>query len=170
VARDAIARQFDVDKNSVVMDQKARTITFFAKKGKSIDVEKLFASLQATRMSGRTGNSLESLVLVATGEVVVVDKVTILKVAGTTRQFVLGDDPSFRPKDGQKTAFGKLQGALAGGSKRVEITGRLDGWNGHFPKFLAALPGTLAKDPAHPDKPATKKPLLIVTGFQVLEK
>jgi hypothetical protein len=163
VVRDATARQFDVDKNSVVLDQKARTITFFAKKGESIHVEKLFTSLQATRMSARTGNGLVSLALVATGDVVVVEKDTVLKVAGTAQQFLLAEDF-------EKTPFKKLQEALAGGTKRVKVTGRVDGWQGHFPEFLKALPGTLARDPDQPDKPATKKPRLLVTDFQVLEK
>lgn len=170
MARDAIARQFDVDKHSVLLDQQRGTIAFFAKKGQSIHVEKLFASFQATRMSGRTGNCLVSLALVATGEVVLVEKDAVLKVAGTTQQFLLGEDPTARPRDGEKTPYQKLQETLAGGAQRVRVTGRMAGWDGHFPEFLRALPGTLAKDPDHPDQPSAKKPVLQVTGFQIIEK
>ena len=48
MARDAIARQYDVDKNAVTItcetdkgDYRPGTITFHAKKGKAIDLEKL---------------------------------------------------------------------------------------------------------------------------------
>ena len=62
MACDAIARQYDVDKNSVQLfcepgkgSYRPGTITFIAKKGHSIDLEKIRESITATRLSG--GNS-----------------------------------------------------------------------------------------------------------------
>jgi hypothetical protein len=170
VVRDATARQFDVDKNSVEMNQKTGAITFSAKKGRSIYLEKLFANLQATRMNGPTNNHLVSLIVTATGEVAMADKELVLKVAGTKQRFVLEDDPKVVPRKGEKTAFQRLKEALADGKTAVEVTGRVRGWEGRFTNFMKALPEASVEDPKDPDKSAVFKPRLLVSDFKLLRK
>ena len=78
MARDAIARQYDVDKNSVTLEpgpvtEKGKgyhpgTISFRAKEGKSIDLEKLRQSIAATRLSGGTNMRMDYLEITATGD------------------------------------------------------------------------------------------------------
>jgi hypothetical protein len=144
VARDAIARQFDVDKNRV--RQQKTIITFYAKKGKSIDLEKIFANLQATRMSYDTGNSLLSLHITALGEVADTAKGLVLKGTGTSSQIVLTGDPA---------VLKQLRAAVGGAGAR-KVTGRVQGWNGHFPKFLNA--------------PMPKPLTLVVTSIQPVDE
>jgi hypothetical protein len=147
VARDAIARQYDVDKNR--MQQNKTIITFFAKKGKSVDLAKMFASLRATRMGdvGETGNHLRSLDLTVRGELVSGDRGPLLKVTGTTQQMVLSGEPA---------VVKQLRAAAAGGPGTVTVTGRVQGWAGHFPKFLG--------------KPMPAPPTLLVTELQTGKK
>jgi hypothetical protein len=144
VARDAIARQFDVDKNRV--QQQKTTITFFAKKGRSIDVEKIFANLEATRMSDDTGNSLQSLDITVVGAVVANDKGLQLKVTGLRNPIPLGGDAA---------VLGKLR-AAARETPALKVVGRVQGWNGHFPKFL--------------NKPMPRPLTLLVTGFEAVKE
>jgi hypothetical protein len=156
VARDATARQYDVDADAVELDIKTGLIKFRAKKGRLVDLDKLHESIWATRLSGGTGMSLNWIDVTARGRVVIVEKQTLLEVAGSDQQFVLKPDPSDRPRAGEKTAFERLGEALAKGEKVVRVTGRLDGWKGHFPPFLKALP---------------KKPrVLLVKDFQTEKK
>src|SRR5919202_144121 len=97
MARDAIARQYDVDKNSVTLEPgtvkeqyQAGTISFRAKEGKSIDLEKLRQSIAATRLSGGTNMRMDYLEITATGEVVsAAGKDPVLKVSGTGQEFLL---------------------------------------------------------------------------------
>jgi hypothetical protein len=146
------------------------TITFAVQKGKSLDLAKLHASLQGTRLAGKTRSAVNYLEITAQGEVIVVDKETLLKVSGTNQQFELGDDPKAKSKEGAKSAFQRLCQALAKGEKVSSVTGRIHGWSGPWPEVLRALPGEAAKDSAKSDKPAAKKPaLLIVTDFQTAE-
>jgi hypothetical protein len=51
----------------------------------------------------------------------------------------------------------RLWAALAKGQRVTSVTGRVDGWNGPFPKLLNV--------PPPPGEPG-KSPLLIVTDFQ----
>jgi hypothetical protein len=147
------------------------TITFAVQKGKSFDLAKLHASLQGTRLARGTRSAVNYLEITAQGEVSVVDKETLLKVTGTSQQFALGDDLKAKPKEGKKSPFQRLCQALAKGEKVTRVTGRVDGWSGPWPEVLRALPGEPAKDAAKEDKPAAKKPpLLIVTDFQTAEK
>jgi hypothetical protein len=170
VVRDAIARQFDVDKNSVEMNQKTGAITFLARKGRSIYLEKLFANLQATRMNGPTGNHLVSFIVTATGEVALADNELALKVAGTAQRFVLDTDPKALPRPGEKAAFQRLKEALADGKTAVEVTGRVRGWEGRFTGFMKALPDAAAVDPRSQDRPAVFQPRLLVSDFKLLQK
>jgi hypothetical protein len=101
------------------------------------------------------------LEVTATGEVVAADKRLLLQVAGTKQQFVLGDEPNARPAAGATTPLQRLWAALAKGQRVTSVTGRVDGWNGPFPKLLNVPP-----PPGEPGKP----PLLIVTDFQTAAK
>jgi hypothetical protein len=133
VARDATARQYDVDADSVGLDIKKGLITFRAKKGRLVDLDKLHESIWATRLSGSTGMRLHWMDVTVVGAVVVEKKATVLKVAGSDQHFVLKPGSN-------KAAFERLEKALARGDKVASVTGRLEGWSGHFPKFLKALP------------------------------
>jgi hypothetical protein len=164
MARDAIARQYDVDKNRTLLiceTDKGRyrpgTITFFPKKGKSLDLRKMQESLRATRLSGGTAMSMTSLVLTATGEAVVKGDSVLFEVSGTTQKFLLKEGAT---KGDVKTPLQLLRAAVAAGEKVVSVTGRVDGWNGTFPVVLRAL----AQQPA--DAPV----VLFVTAFETGKK
>jgi hypothetical protein len=159
MARDAIARQFDVDKNSVTLTcepgkggYRPGLITFYAKKGKSIDLDKIRESIAATRLSGGTNMGMDYLEITARGEIAVSDKEVLLKVSGTDQQFVLGNDP------GKKGHLERLRQALKQGQKVTSITGRVQGWNGRFPDALRALAKTAA---------AQGPMVLLVTEFEI---
>jgi hypothetical protein len=142
VARDATARLYDVDADRVELNVKKGLITFRAKKGRVVDLDKLHESIWATRLSGSTGMSLNWIDVTAEGEVVADQGRWMLKVKGTDQYFLLARmDPGARPKGGEKDPFDRLREALARGDKVVSVTGRVDGWKGHFPPFLKALPG-----------------------------
>jgi hypothetical protein len=139
MARDAIARQYDVDADSIILtpigeksSYQLGTIEFFAKKGKSIDLDKLNESIAATRLSGNTGMSIDYLEITAKGEVIERDKVLILKVSGTGQELVLSEEPT------AKVGLKRLREAVARGDKVSTVTGRVPGWSGHFPPVLAA--------------------------------
>src|SRR5712691_10697440 len=98
MARDAIARQYDVDKNLVTLTcepgkggYRPGLITFYPKKGKSLDLDKMRESITATRLSGKTSMGVVYLEITATGELSDDKQGPVLKVAGTGQQFVLGD-------------------------------------------------------------------------------
>ena len=159
MARDAIARQYDVDANSVKLTPPASelpkdgyppgTIWFTAKKGKSIDLDKMNESIAATRLSGGTNMGMEYLEITARGEVVSRDKDLVLKVSGTGQEFVLADSPD------AKDALKRLRQAVE--SKKVTtVTGRVQGWSGRFPNVLQAW----AKSAGQPR-------VLAVTDFEV---
>ena len=193
MARDAIARLDDVNKESAKRDYEKHLVRFAATPGKSLDLEKIHAALQATRLAGkppnRTGARMVYLEIVVRGTVEVKDQETVLNVSGTTQHFLLKGDPDGKlleaPADGesklhenmqawlaerrklsdaQKEAFQRLEQALTKGVKAVRVTGRVHGWSGHFPAVLRKVPGAPDKDQ---DKAAKRKPpLLIVTGFE----
>jgi hypothetical protein len=140
VARDATARQYDVDADAVKLDIKTGLITFRAKKGRLVDLDKLHESIWATRLSGDTGMSLNWIDVTAVGQVVVDKKQTLLKVTGSEQSFVLKEGPGAKAGPGGKAPFQRLREALDRGEKVVSVTGRLEGWHGHFPPFLKALP------------------------------
>jgi hypothetical protein len=167
MARDAIARQYDVDKNRVLLicetetgSYRPGTITFYPKKGKSLDLRKMVESITATRLSGGTGMSVNWLEITATGTVVLDGKTALLKVSGTKQQFVLKEAPEFKNKGGTATPLLRLEAAVASGKTVVSVTGRVDGWTGVFPVVLRGL----AKRP--PDEPV----VLFVTDFETSKK
>ena len=158
MARDAIARQYDVDADSVILTPIGKkssyqlgTIEFFAKKGKSIDLDKLSESIAATRLSGNTGMSVDYLEITAKGEVIERDGGLILKVSGTGQELVLSEEAT------AKDALKRLREAVARGDRVSTVTGRVPGWTGRYPVVLAAW----AK------APDGEKRKLAVTDFKV---
>src|SRR5262245_17622370 len=125
------------------------TITFQAKKGKSLDLEKLRESIAATRLSGGTNMKMDWLEITARGEVAG-DKELSLKVSGSGQEFVLGEEAS------AKDVLPRLREALKGGAKISSVTGRVEGWNGLFPKVLKDVAGR-------------KRTVLQVTSFEIVQ-
>lgn len=145
MARDAITRQYDVDKNLVTLTcedgkggYRPGLITFHAKKGKSIDLNKIRESITATRLSGGTGMGVDYLEITALGAVQVRDKDLLLTVSGSKQQFTLVESPA------AKGMAQKLRDAVGRGDKVIGVIGRVHGWNGTFPPVLRDL----AKAPA----------------------
>ena len=159
MARDAIARQYDVDKNRVILtcdegkgSYRPGTITFHAKPGKSIDLDQIRESIAATRLSGKTNIGMEYLEITVIGTVERQGNERVLKVAGTNQVFGLSESPT--------NALQKLSDAVAKGEKVTTVIGRVSGWSGRFPVALE----NLAKTP--PDTRA----MLSVTDFEVAKK
>ena len=140
MARDATARLYDVDADNIGLEIKSGTITFRAKKGRLVDLDKLHESIWATRLSGDTGMALNWIDVTAVGKVVVEKKRTVLKVKGSDATFVLKEAPGAKAGKGGKAPLARLREVLARGGRVVSVTGRLEGWEGHFPPFLNALP------------------------------
>ena len=94
MARDATARLYDVDDDSVTYKKPRKrgkydqgTITFRAKKGRLVSLDKLHESIWATRLSGGTRSGLVSLDVTAVGEVMVRGNKTLLSVDGADEYF-----------------------------------------------------------------------------------
>jgi hypothetical protein len=138
VARDATARQYDVDADFTKLDKKAGTIAFQAKKGRLVDLDKLHESIWATRLGDGTGMTLNWLDVTATGEVVSGAEPK-LKVTGSDQVFSLGAETEGSSKE-QKEAFQRLIAALERGEKVVSVTGRVEGWKGNLTQFSKLLP------------------------------
>src|SRR5687768_16430477 len=101
MARDAIARQYDVDRNRMTYTCEAGkgsyrpgVITFTPKTGKSLDLHKMEESLRATRLSGGTAMEVTYLEITATGAAAVDGQEVLFRVAGSTQQFHLKDAPA----------------------------------------------------------------------------
>ena len=163
MARDATARLYDVDDNSVVYKRPKQqgkydhgTIAFRAKKGKLIDLDKLHESIWATRLSGGTRSGLVHLDVTAVGEATINGNQTTLNVTGTKRRFVLIENSDHKFPAGEKTAFQRLQEVISSGDSLVSVTGRLDGWKGRWP-------GVLSKKPSKPRR-------IMVTSFEITKK
>ena len=134
MARDAIARQYDVDADAVRLDIAKGEVTFRAKKGRLVDLDKLHESIWATRLAVGTGMALNWIDVTAVGEVVVEKDRVVLKVRGSEQVFVLKEDGDARG------AFAKLRKAAEGGQTALSVTGRLDEWRGGFMTFLDTVP------------------------------
>ena len=139
MARDAIARQYDVDADSIILQPiepkvsyQRGTIEFAPKKGKSIDLDKISESITATRLSGGTKMSIDYLEITAKGEVVEREKELVLKVSGMGQELVLTAEPTARGD------LQRLREAVARGDKVSTVTGRVPGWSGRFPEVLRA--------------------------------
>lgn len=153
MAVDAIARQSDVDKNSVVLfcDPKRAayspgTITFFAKKGRSIDLGQIHESIAATRLSGITNMRVNYLEITVRGKMVARGKDLFLAISGTDQELLLGGDTF--------TLERQMQELSKRPEEVVTLVGRVDGWSGRFPIVLKALADRYGTD--------GKKPLLLV--------
>ena len=162
MARDAIARQYDVDADSTKLTRPKNqrggyqlgTIEFFAKNGKAIDLDKIGESIAATRLSGGTKMSIDYLEITAKGEVVEREKELVLKVSGMGQELVLTAEPTARGD------LQRLREAVVRGDKVSTVTGRVPGWSGRFPVALAAW----AK------APDTQKRKLAVVDFKIERK
>ena len=162
MARDAIARQSDVDADTVKLfcesvegKYKPGTISFQAKEGKSIDLGKIQESIAATRLSGHTNMRVDYLEITARGKVILRDREPVLKVSGTEQEFELAADD----RDLEK----RLLEVAGRGEEVITVTGRVDGWNGRFPVVLKTLAKRYGTD--------GKKPiLLVVTSFETAGK
>ena len=173
MARDAAARQSGVDDKSVKLSAaegakgsyQPGTITFAARKGKSIDLARLRADIQETRLGKRTSSKVTYLEVAATGQVVASGKELLLKVAGTKEQFLLGENANAKPREGEKTALGRLRDAVGKGENVMSVTGRVEGWSGTWPAVLKALEAEEKKEPGK-RKPAR----LFVKDFEVAKK
>ena len=159
MARDAIARQYDVDKNKVILTceegkggYRPGTITFQAKPGKSIDLDQVRESIAATRLSGKTNMGMDDLEITVTGTVEKQGKEWVLKVAGTNQVFGLSESPT--------NALSKIEAAVGKGERVTTVIGRVAGWSGRFPVVLE----NLAKTP--PDTRA----MMSVVDFEVAKK
>jgi hypothetical protein len=155
VARDATARLYDVDADSLVFKKFSQsekydigTVTFRAKPGRLVDLDKLHESVWATRLSGGTRSGLVSLEVTATGSVISTESDLTLQVAGSNASFVLARNT----EEEHKKAFDELRAALDRGDKLVSVSGRLDGWAGRWPDMLQKLP--------------PKPRRMLVTGFE----
>ena len=153
MAADAIARQYDVNKNSVQLycepgkgNYRPGTITFLAKKGASIDLDKIRESITATRLSGGTSMSVDYLEISVTGTIQAGEKEMLLKGK---------NGPVFVLLDGPKTK-GIVQKLREAPDKVTSVTGQVQGWNGRFPVMLQALAKTAGQERLH----------LLVTGFE----
>ncbi len=154
MACDATARLYDVDENSVVFKklQKTKrydqgTVTFRARKGKLIDLEKLHESIWATRLSGGTRSGIVSLDVVAIGKVVKTQDAIMLKVSGSDSNFILAQSGD------QANVFDDLQ-AAAGND--VRIRGRVDKYVGRWPSLF---------------KTKLEKPRrILVAGFELMKE
>ncbi len=143
MAREATARLYDVDAETIAFKRFNKTgkydigtVTFRAKPGKLIDLDKLHESVWATRLSGGTSSGLVSLEVTVVGMIVVGDKETTLKVTGAEPEFVLAQNPEAE----FNAAFDDLKAALGRGEKVTKVSGRLDGWSGRWPEMLKKLP------------------------------
>jgi hypothetical protein len=133
VARDATARLYDVDANTILLNKKAGTITFQAKNGRIVNLDQLHESIWATRLGDNTGMQLLKLQVTVQGELSGSGQVLKLTVPGTDRYFVL--------KEGSAPVLQRLREKLQGGNKIVRVSGVVEGWQGNFTQFLRQLPG-----------------------------
>lgn len=130
MARDAIARQYDVDKNGVVLDIPGGLISFQAKKGRSLSLARIHESIRATRLSGRTGMEVRYLELTVRGRVSA--SRDGLRLRAGKEEFALAEYPG-----AQAGAMDRVRAAAAA-EKPITVTGRVPGWTGLFPEVLRA--------------------------------
>jgi hypothetical protein len=129
-----------VDEDSVEFKKHDRTeqydqgtVTFRARKGKLIDLDKLHESVRATRLSGGTRSGLVSLDVTAVGHIASSGGKTMLTVAGSDARFSLEKHPDTKFAD----AFSELRDGSA-----VKLTGRVADYAGRWPKLLGTKPKT----------------------------
>jgi hypothetical protein len=157
VACDATARLYDVDEDSVVFKRLRKTakydqatVTFRARKGRLVDLDKLHESIWATRLSRGTRSGLVNLQVTAIGEIVQSDDQLLLKISGSDKQFVLAKNSA----DEHAATFADVK-AVAGANSVVRVTGRIDNYKGRWPSVLEK----------QPEKPRR----VLVTGVEVIK-
>ena len=159
MARDATARLYDVDEDTVrfkkldqTKDYDQGVVTFRARRGRLIDLDKLHESIWATRLSGGTRSGLVELQVDAIGTVITVGDETILKVSGAPAEFVL------IPHRREEAAgvLDELRKQANGTDRSVRVTGQIDDYQGRWP-------GVLKKRPMKPRR-------ILVTAFQMHEQ
>ena len=98
MAREAAARLYDVDEDTVTFKKLNQTkkydqgvVTFEARKGKLIDLEKLHESVWASRLAHGTRSGLVSLDVVVVGKVVRGSDGLRLQVSDDDSEFALGE-------------------------------------------------------------------------------
>ena len=138
MARDATARQYDVDADFTKLDKKAGTISFQAKKGRLVDLDKLHESVWATRLGDGTGMTLRWLDVTVRGQVQFGVQAQ-LKVTGSDQFFLLGAETEGGTRE-EKEAYQRLKDALERGEKVLSVTGRVEGWKGNLTQFSKLLP------------------------------
>jgi hypothetical protein len=158
VAREATARLYDVDEDSVTFKKLNQTekydqgvIRFRARKGKLVDLDKLHESVWASRLAHSTRSGLVSLDVVVIGEAIRTRDGMRLKVSGSESEFVLVKDPS----QDQAKAFDQLAAVAADEGQAVRLTGRIDNYKGRWPSLYG--------------KPVAKPRRLLVTSFEKFE-
>jgi hypothetical protein len=155
VAREATARLYDVDEDSVTFKRLNQTekydqgvVRFRARKGRLIDLDKLHESVWASRLAHSTRSGLVSLDVVVIGEAIRSGNGMRLKVSGSDAEFVLVKGPA---KD-QAKAFKELAAVAADEGQAVRLTGRIDNYKGRWPSLYT--------------KPVAKPRRLLVTSFE----
>lgn len=161
MARDAIARLYDVDDETLKFHRlrltekyDQATITFRARDGWLVLLDKVHESIWATRLSGGTRSGVICFEVTAVGEVVARGGELVLKVAECDREFILVADVQAKPQDAKKSVLRALKTSASGGIGSVRVTGYVEGWNGRWPGVLSKRPET--------------SPRLMVTGFEEL--
>jgi hypothetical protein len=142
VACDATARLYDVDEDSVVfkrLDKTAKydqgTVTFRARKGALIDLDKLHESIWATRLSGGTRSGIVSLEVTVIGELHTNGQKTVLRVAGSSAEFILK-----QPSGEQYVATSGPPLVAAGNGTVVRVKGLIENYVGRWPTLLKTQP------------------------------
>jgi hypothetical protein len=139
VAVDAAARLYDVDEDTVVFKKLNQTekydqgvVTFRARKGRLVDLDKFHESIWASRLAHGTRSGLVSFDVVTIGEAIKTQDGMILRVSGSDAEFELAENSG----DERAAAFAKLQESAAGTSQLVKVTGRIDGYVGRWPSLF----------------------------------
>ena len=146
MARDATARLYDVDASTFSFKKfnKSKnydvgTISFRAKPGKLLQLDKIHESIWATRLSGKTRSGLVKIDVTTVGKATQSDGKMIFQVSGSEDVFLLDRDSELEKKDG-RAVFGELLKAMENGRIVTSVTGRLDGWSGRWPSILRQIP------------------------------
>lgn len=144
MVREAAARLYDVDHQSVVVKKRNQskqydvgTVTFRPKPGRLIDLDELHESVWATRLSRGTHSGLVSLDVAAAGTAAIESSKVTYRVPGATAYFELDR----HPESEFAAVFDRLRSAIDGGERIVKVTGRIEGWSGRWPNVLKQLPG-----------------------------
>ena len=145
MACDATARLYDVDEDTVVFKKLDKTekydqgvVTFRARKGKLIDLDKLHESVWATRLSGGTRSGLVSLEVVAVGKLINTQNGVVLEVE-KGKEFILKQNKL----EEHANTFSNLMSSVAGDKKIVKVTGVIDNYHGRWPSLFRKKPDSI---------------------------